>query len=288
MIGIVNSIIIESMIQSPSFGREGVFILNLWPDQFNQQNGTVNEGCPSITPYLLEGPGPHPVVVVCPGGGYVGRANHEGEPIAKWLNGIGLSAVVLHYRVAPYRHPVPLHDAQRAIRLARHQASQWNLDPTRVGILGFSAGGHLASTAGTHYDSGDLTNADVVEHQSCRPDFMILCYPVITMGEYAHAGSRTALMGDSPSADMLKLLSNETQVTPATPPTFLWHTADDDVVPVENSLMFANALSKNKVPFSLYVFEHGAHGLGLAEADSDVRAWTTLCASWLKVRGYIR
>ncbi len=240
------------------------------------------DSTPALTPYLLPDGPPTAAIVVCPGGGYGRRAPHEKEPIARWLNVLGIAAFVLEYRVAPHRHPAPLMDAQRAIRLVRHHAAAWNVAPDRVGILGFSAGGHLASSAGTIFDSGDPDAADPVERQSCRPDALVLCYPVITFGEQRHDGSMRNLLGDDPPADLRAALSTEMRVTPETPPTFLWHTVEDASVPVENSLLFAAALRRHAIPFSLHIYSHGRHGLGLATDETpDVATWTTLCANWL-------
>lgn len=262
--------------------------LNLWPDKPLETEGD-NQGCPSLTPYLLKGEGPFPGIVVLPGGGYMRRADHEGERVARWLNRIGISAFVLNYRVFPFHYPTQLQDAQRAIRMIRYKAAEWQLDPGRVGILGFSAGGHLASTAGTHYDNGDLQAIDPVERQSSRPDLMVLCYPVITMGIYAHEGSKVALLGDrKDDPRWVSLLSNETQITDDTPPTFLWHTVDDQGVPVENSLLFAESLRRHRVPFELHLFENGQHGLGLAEEHPEARAWPTLCEAWLVRRQFLK
>jgi acetyl esterase/lipase len=258
----------------------------LWTLEEMNSIGEENVGCPGLTIYPVSSESPAPVVVVCPGGGYVRRASHEGEPIARWLNGLGIAAVVLHYRVAPYQHPIPLGDAKRAIRKVRHHASEWGMDSERVGILGFSAGGHLASTAGTHYDSGNSESEDPIERQSSRPDLMVLCYPVITLGSYAHQGSKFNLLGESPNQDRVDQLSNENRITKDTPPTFLWHTADDGAVPVENSLLFAAGLSRNKISFELHVFESGAHGLGLAEDHPEAKAWPDLCGRWLRKQGF--
>lgn len=261
--------------------------IELWPEGAPYARGNEAEDRPAITPYLVEGTdGPVSLVVVCPGGGYTHRANHEGEPIAKWLNTLGISAVVLDYRVGPYQHPAPLGDAQRAIRYVRSRAAEWNVDPNRVGILGFSAGGHLASTAGTHYDNGNPEAADPIEQRSSRPDFMVLCYPVISFGEYRHNGSRVNLIGENPPEELVSLLSNELQVTEDTPPSFIWHTSDDPAVPVENALLFASALSRNKVPFELHSYMTGRHGLGLALDHPEAVTWTELCARWLKRLGY--
>ncbi|MEH7254036.1 alpha/beta hydrolase [Neobacillus niacini] len=245
-----------------------------------------NEDCPNIELFLLEGGGPHPVMIVAPGGGYGSRAPHEGYPVAEWLNSIGVSAIILNYRVAPFKHPIPLGDAKRAIRLVRYHAPKWNADPNRVGIIGFSAGGHLASTAGTDFDLGNAESEDPIENMSCRPDVMVLCYPVITMGEHTHAGSRLNLLGENPEEEMISLLSNEHQITENTPPAFLWHTADDAAVDVQNSLLFAAGLRRNKVPFELHIFESGTHGLGLAQEHAEAKAWASLCEAWLRKKGF--
>jgi acetyl esterase/lipase len=260
--------------------------LLLWPNGTPNALGEEQEDKPTLVPYLVKGETPSAAVVVCPGGGYTRRADHEGEPIALWLNSLGISAFVVHYRVSPYRHPNPLSDAQRAIRIVRSKAMEWNIDPARVGILGFSAGGHLASSSGTLYDSGIAAADDPIEREGCRPDLLVLCYPVISFVSYPHAGSRTNLLGDPADPQLVELMSSEQQVTEHTPPTFLWHTADDAAVPVENSLMFASALSRNKVPFELHVYESGRHGLGLAEEQVGVRAWTDACAIWLAKQGF--
>ncbi|MGI6081697.1 MAG: alpha/beta hydrolase [Limnochordia bacterium] len=254
----------------------------LWTDQVPGALGHEEEDRPSIIPYLVTGDEPRAAVVVCPGGGYARRAAHEGEPIARWLNSIGLHAFVLRYRVAPYRHPYPLMDAQRAIRVVRFKADEWKVNPELVGILGFSAGGHLAATAGTHFEQGTPSASDPMMRYSSRPDFMILCYPVITFGEpSAHVGSIRNLLGPEPSDELRRLLSNELHVSADTPPTFLWHTANDSGVPVENSLLFAAALSRHGVPWEMHIFADGRHGLGLAAEHPQVRAWPELCAAWL-------
>lgn len=225
-----------------------------------------------LTPYLVDGLGPGPAVVVCPGGGYRRHAAHEGEPVARWLNGLGIAAFVLEYRVAPHRHPAPLEDALEAIRLVRARADEWRVDAARVGILGFSAGGHVAASAGT------------LAGETGRPDLMVLCYPVITFREHHHQGSMLNLLGEDPSEASRLALSLETRVTAQTPPTFLWHTAEDASVPVQNSLLFAEALAWQGVPFELHVFPRGRHGLGLATEEPLVSSWTGLCAAWLRSR----
>ncbi|MEW9699740.1 alpha/beta hydrolase [Paenibacillus sp. SI8] len=260
--------------------------IELWPGAAQESIGEENQGCPSLTLYPLAGKAVSSAVIICPGGGYGRRAFHEGEPVAKWLNGLGIAACVLNYRVAPHQHPTPLQDAQRAIRTVRHYADEWRIDPNRIGILGFSAGGHLASSAGTLYDAGDAHAADPIDRQSSRPDAMILCYPVITFGEFAHEGSKLNLLGETPDDALMTLMSTEKQVTADTPPTFLWHTAEDASVPVENSLLFTAALSRNRVPFDLHVFESGRHGIGLAEDYPEAKNWPTLCAAWLKKHSF--
>jgi acetyl esterase/lipase len=198
-----------------------------------------------------------------------------------------VSAFVLDYRVAPYKHPVPLMDAQRAIRTVRAKAKEWRIDPKKIGILGFSAGGHLAGSAATLFDEGKADATDPIDRESSRPDCAVLCYPVLTFGQFRHHGSMVNLIGENPDEALRKTLSLENSVTPKTPPTFLWHTADDNAVPVENSLMFAEALAKNKVPFALHVFPHGPHGVGLATGNPVLSAWTGLCATWLKEIGFV-
>jgi len=229
-------------------------------------------------------------VVVCPGGGYGGHAmDHEGVQIADWLNSHGITALVLKYRLGSrYNHPVPLGDAQRAIRYARANAEKWKGDSKRVGILGFSAGGHLSSTAATHFDAGDKDAKDSIGQLSCRPDFAVLLYPVITLdGPFAHIGSRNNLLGKNPDAKLIELLSNEKQVTKDTPPTFLVHTSEDSGVRPENSVLFYLALKKNGVPAELHIYEKGQHGLGLGKKDTPFATWPDRCVAWMKGRGFL-
>ena len=240
---------------------------------------------PTITPYMIESAAPTGCVVICPGGAYSHRAPHEGEPIALALNDRGIAACVCDYRVAPYQHPHPLLDAQRTIRWVRANAEEFNVNPAAVGILGFSAGGHLASSAGTHYDTG-RADGDEIDRESCRPDAMVLCYPVISFGEFGHRGSMKNLLGEDPPEELVQSLSNETQVTADTPPTFLWHTANDPGVLVENSLHFAQALSAHKVAHELHVYRSGRHGLGLALEFPHIATWMDLCGEWLKEVGF--
>jgi acetyl esterase/lipase len=259
----------------------------LWNKDVPGALGTAEKDIPTLTVYLPEeGKATGAAMVICPGGGYGGLAQHEGKDYAEWLATNGVAGFVLKYRLGPagYRHPVMLQDAARAIRTVRARAAEWKVDPKRVGIMGSSAGGHLASTLLTHFDQGNSNANDPIEKQSSRPDVGILCYPVITMGDKTHQGSKKNLLGDHPSEELVKLLSNELQVTKETPPTFLFHTAEDQAVPVENSLMFASALAKNGVPFDLHVYEKGRHGIGLANGHP----WTGECLKWLKLHGFVQ
>jgi acetyl esterase/lipase len=230
-------------------------------------------------------------VIVCPGGGYAFLAdNHEGKQVAEWLNSLGVAAFVLKYRLAPrYRHPAPLLDAQRAVRLVRSRAAEWKVQPDRIGIWGFSAGGHLASTVATHFDNGKPDSSDPVERVSCRPDFLILAYPVITFTEPSlHSGSRNSLLGPNPDPKLLEDLSNEKQVTAQTPPTFLFHTTEDKVVPPENSVLFYLALRKAGGPAEMHIYERGRHGVGLGLGDPVLITWKDRLAAWMSQRGLLR
>jgi acetyl esterase/lipase len=215
--------------------------------------------------------------------------NHEGRQVANWLNALGVTAFVLKYRLGPkYHHPIELGDAQRAIRLVRSHAQELGIAPDRLGIMGFSAGGHLASTAGTHFDSGNSGASDPIDRVSSRPDFLILGYPVITMqGPYAHSGSVKNLLGDHPDPKLQEELSNELHVAPQTPPTFLFTTSEDKTVPAENSVDFYLALHKAGVPAELHVFEKGPHGVGLDLSDPALGEWPALLANWLRERGLV-
>lgn len=262
----------------------------LWPAGAPGALGTQPEDQPSLTPYVLpKGSGSGTAIVICPGGGYQNLAmDKEGYAVAKWLNSLGVSAFVLKYRLGPrYHHPIELQDAQRAIRMVRTRAAQYGLQPDRIGIMGFSAGGHLASTAGTHFDSMDAAAADAIERASSRPDFLVLCYPVISFTTFAHAGSRRNLLGDNPDPKLVENLSNELQVTKDTPPTFLFHTTTDATVPVENSVMFYSALRKAGVPAELHIYERGPHGVGLAPNDPVLSTWPARLADWLKIHGWL-
>lgn len=228
-------------------------------------------------------------VVVCPGGGYgILAYDWEGTDIAKWLNANGIAAFVLKYRLPNSKsnvvaHKSPLMDAQRAIRLVRFNADKWHIKKDKIGIMGFSAGGHLASTAGTHFDTGNASSKDSIEQQSSRPDFMVLMYPVITMSQpYMHEGSRNNLIGKTPTKDLAEYYSNDLQVKDNTPPTFIVHATDDAGVPVENSLSFYQALKNHKVPAEMHLYPYGGHGFGLAVGRGYLATWPDRCVDWLK------
>jgi acetyl esterase/lipase len=264
----------------------------LWPKGAPGALGTSATDQPTLTPYY---PDPHKrtgaAVVVLPGGGYGGLAAHEGAPFAKWLNECGIMAFVLKYRLGShgYRHPAMLQDGVRAIRTVRATAAQWDVDPARIGIMGSSAGGHLASTVMTHFDAGAGDASDPIERVSCRPDLGILCYPVIIMGPDAHEGTKANLFGPNPSAELLEDLSNEKQVRNDTPSCFILHTAEDAVVKAADSLAFATALEAHGVPFDLHIYEKGPHGIGLgkhATNPAKFHPWTDDLLYWLKARGF--
>ncbi len=262
----------------------------LWEQGAQGALGQADEDRPTITLYKAYGPGPRTAVIVAPGGAYAHLAsNHEGRQVANWLNALGVTAFVLKYRLGPkYHHPIELEDAQRAIRLVRSRAQEFGIAPDRLGIMGFSAGGHLASTAGTHFDNGNSGAPDPIDRASSRPDFLILAYPVITLqGPYAHSGSRKNLLGDNPDPELLEELSNELHVTSQTPPTFLFTTSEDKTVPAENSVNFYLALHKAGVPAELHVFEKGPHGVGLDLSDPVLGEWPRLLANWLRERGLV-
>lgn len=264
----------------------------LWPQGAPGAVGQEDRDRPSLSIHLPPRERANgTAVVICPGGAYgFLAADHEGKQPAQWLTERGVTAFVLKYRLAPrYRHPAMMQDAQRAIRTVRAQAKDWNIDPRRIGIWGFSAGGHLASTAGTHFDDGKADAPDPIDRVSCRPDFLILCYPVISLNPpYAHMGSRTNLLGKDADPKLVEELCNDRQVTSKTPPTFLFHTDEDNGVVPENSVLFYLALRKAKVPAELHVYEKGRHGVGLAPRDPVLSSWPGRLEAWLNVRGLLR
>ncbi len=267
----------------------------LWPEGAPGAKGTAEGDKPSLTIYL---PPPEKAtgtaVVICPGGGYGHLAvDHEGHQIAQWLNSFGVAGFIVQYRHsasgAGYGHPAPLQDAQRAIRTVRSRAKEWGVDPGRIGIIGFSAGGHLASSAATHFNESFGEPKDQIDRASCRPDFAILVYPVISFTEpFTHTGSRKNLLGANAGKDLIEKMSSEKQVTPQTPPTFLIHTWEDKVVPAENSIAFYLALRQAKVPAEMHIFLKGPHGFGLGQKLAGASAWPGLCQKWMEESGLLK
>src|SRR5262245_60234534 len=269
----------------------------LWPDGAPGALGKEPKDIPTLTPFY---PDPDKAtgaaIIICPGGGYQHLADHEGKVYAQWLNDHGVTAFVLKYRLGPsYHHPAMLQDGARAVRIVRARSGEWKLDPKRIGIMGSSAGGHLTWTMMTHFDAGNSNAEDVIERESSRPDLGILCYPVVTMGSFAHPGSKSNLLGTNPPPELVRELSIELKVTRETPPCFLWHTYEDRTVPVENALQLAAAFRKAGVPFDLHIYEKGAHGLGLGirtdykpENAGKLLPWTQDCLYWLKLHGFVK
>jgi len=283
------AVLILSLIMSHA---EVLSPIPLWPNGAPGALGARSQDIPTLTPYLPEATNATgAAMVICPGGGYAHLAPHEGNDYALWLNQHGITCFVLKYRLGSsgYHYPVEFEDGTRALRWARAHAADYKIDPHRIGIMGSSAGGHLASTLLTHFDSGNTNADDPIERQSSRPDLGILCYAVITMGEYTHQGSKENLLGKHPSGKLVKLLSNELQVRTNTPPCFIWCTYEDKTVPMENSLMFAEALRKNHVPFDLHVYQKGGHGMGLKDKPpfAHPHPWAADCLFWLKQQGWV-
>jgi acetyl esterase/lipase len=262
----------------------------LWTGKAPGALGDEDPDKPTLTIYMPPNTtGPMTAVVIMPGGAYARLSmNLEGRAPANFLNSMGVAAFVLKSRLGPrYHHPVELGDAQRAIRIARSRAAEWHLAPDRIGVWGFSAGGHLASTASTHYDAGIDGAADPIDRVSSRPDFTILGYPVISMTEpFTHQGSKTNLLGENPPADLARGLSNETQVTARTPPAFIYQTDADKTVPAENAVAYYLALRKAAVPAEMHIFRNGPHGTGLGMTDPALSEWPKLLANWLRVSGF--
>lgn len=260
-------------------------VLTLWPNGAPGAIGKEPVDIPTLTVFAPEkSKNTGVAIVVCPGGGYGGLAPHENQPIAEWFASKGITAFVLKYRLGPrYHHPAMINDANRAIRTVRAKAAEYGVNPRKIGIIGFSAGGHLASTAGTHYDAGNEKSEDPIERVSSRPDYMILAYPVIAMAtEYGHGGSKRNLLGENPDPALVKSLSNETQVTKDTPPAFIIQTDEDTVVPAENSILFMLAMRKAGVPCEFHMFKKGRHGLGLGSGDPAFSEWPKLCEIWMR------
>jgi acetyl esterase/lipase len=283
--------------QTPPAGRGSQLSMNmvpeeipLWPNGAPGALGTADTDKPTLTIFRASRRANGTAVVVAPGGSYTNLAmDHEGRQVASFLNSMGVTAFVLKYRLGPrYHHPIELGDAQRAIRIVRSRAQELGLVADRIGIMGFSAGGHLASTAGTHFDNGNPAAPDPIDRTGCRPDFLILGYPVIsTDPAIAHAGSVRNLLGENPDPKLLGEMSNELHVTPQTPPTFIFQTNADTTVVAENSVRFYLALRKAKVPAEMHIFENGPHGVGLSLDDPALSVWPTLLTNWLRGRGLL-
>jgi len=264
--------------------------IRLWESNTPGAQGQRPQDIPTLTPFAADPAKRNgATMLILPGGGYGNLAEHEGTGYAQFFAAHGITAYVLKYRLGSngYRHPIMLNDAARALRLLRTFARRDGLDPNRIGVIGSSAGGHLASTLLTLFEPGNPSATDPVERESARPDLGILCYPVISLGEFAHAGSRRNLLGDNPPADLVQKLSTELQVTKNTPPTFIWHTVEDKAVPVENALLFASALRRAGVPFSLHIYELGAHGLGFGRPDRPAPPWADQLLHWFKERKFV-
>ena len=280
------SLILFMMLCVQSFAQVTCDTLQLWSAAAPGALGSSPQDIPQLIVCLpMADKATGTAVVVCPGGGYGHLAmDHEGRQVAEWLNANGIAAFILKYRIAPdYHHPAPLMDAQRAIRTVRYRADEWNVNPDKIGILGFSAGGHLAASAGTHFTPGVADAQDPIDRIYSRPDFMILAYPVITMKmPVTHQGSRRRLLGDRPDTSLVTRMSNEEQVTNQTPPTFLFHTTNDHAVLVENSLLFYRSLHNAGVEVEMHLFRDGPHGVGLGYGHPFLQSWPKLCLDWLR------
>ncbi len=279
-------VLILEFMQNPAVFAQEYQTIPLWDSNVPGALGDTENDIPVLYQYQAETTNKtKTAIIICPGGGYATLAmDHEGHQIARWLAGLGIDAFILRYRIPAhgYPHPIPMEDGMRAIRLVRSHSRQWGIDTNKIGIIGFSAGGHLASTIGTHWDNGDVYATDSVEQVSSRPDFMALVYPVISFTtEYTHQGSKERLLGENPDPETVRLLSNELQVDQNTPPTFLVHTSEDQTVPSENSVLFYLALKKAKVPAELHIFEQGHHGLGLGSQGMPFSNWPELFREWM-------
>ena len=267
-------------------------VVSLWRGAAPGALGSDESDVPTMTVYLPRTMSAGtPAMIICPGGSYRALAsNHEGRQVANYLNSLGVAAFVLRYRLGPrYHHPIELGDAQRAIRTLRFRAADWQLDPTRIGIMGFSAGGHLAMSASTIFDSGNPDAADPIDRVGSRPDFAVLGYPVISMSApWTHQGSKTNLLGDNPDVGLTRTLSGELAMTKATPQTFIFQTNEDTVVPAENSLHYFLALRQAGIPAEMHIFEKGPHGVGLANSNPALSPWSTLLATWMRGRALIK
>ncbi|HVR69856.1 MAG TPA: alpha/beta hydrolase [Vicinamibacteria bacterium] len=287
----MNELLAAALLLAPLPPAPEPAVVVLWPGGAPGAVGAEDADRPSLAVHRAPADkATGAAVVVCPGGGYGRLAlDHEGRQVAAWLNGHGITAAVLTYRLGPrYRHPAPLQDAQRALRWVRAHAAELGVRADAVGVWGFSAGGHLAATAATKFDDGDPDAVDPLERPGSRPDFLVLAYPVISFAEeYAHQGSRNNLLGDGADRALVEGLSAERHVTPRTPPAFIFYTDEDPVRP-ENGVAFYLALRRAKVPAELHIYERGRHGLGLAQGDPVVSTWTERLRDWLRLRGAVR
>ena len=284
--------ITTTLAQQTPLPIQDMQVLPLWPGSAPGAQGTADTDIPKMTVWLPRTtPAGMTAVIILPGGGYRNLAmNHEGRQVANYLNSLGIAAFVLQYRLGPrYHHPVELEDAQRAIRMVRSHAMEWHIAQDHIGVMGFSAGGHLAATASTHFDSGQPGAADVIDKVSSRPDFSILCYPVISLTEpWTHQGSKTNLLGENPSQELARSLSADLAVTARTPPTFIFQTNADTTVPAENSVYYYLALRKAGVSAEMHIFEKGPHGVGLAMDDPALGEWSKLLTHWLRAHGLVK
>ncbi len=255
---------------------------SLWENEIPYYDNE-NEFIPEITAYPAESCG---AVVIFPGGGYGGRAEHEGKGIAKWFQQNGITSFVVDYRVAPYKHPAEISDAMRAVKYVRFYADKYKIDPDKIAVMGFSAGGHLAATVSVHYDKMMYEPTDKIDGEDCKPNASILCYPVIDMGYYRHDGSRINLLGRGIPERMIELMSIHEHINENTPEAFIWHTSTDGSVPVMNSLLYAEALSAESIPYEMHIYPVGEHGLGLAKSEPYVSSWQGNLLSWLKLKGW--
>jgi acetyl esterase/lipase len=291
-VALVLALVSPALAQAPGPILQEPQTIPLWQGDAPGAAGNAPDDIPTLTIYMPPNTaGPMTAVIIAPGGGYRALSmNKEGRAPANYLNALGIAAFVLKYRLGPkYHHPIELGDMQRAIRTVRSHAAEWHVDPARIGVMGFSAGGHLASTASTHFDRGNGSAADPIDRAGSRPDFAILAYPVITFTEpWTHQGSKTNLLGEKPDAALARSLSSETQVTAETPPTFLFHTNADTTVAVENSIFYFLALRKAGVPAELHVFKDGAHGAGMPMQDVALSEWPKVLANWLRAAGFLK
>ncbi|MFI5309756.1 MAG: alpha/beta hydrolase [Gemmatimonadales bacterium] len=281
-----------ALTQQPPLPIQDGQVIPLWVGAAPAAQGSADTDIPTITAYLPRStPQGMSAVIICPGGAYARLAmNHEGRQVANYLNSLGVAAFVLKYRLGPaYHHPVELGDAQRAIRMLRSHAAEWHIATDRIGILGFSAGGHLAMSASTQFDAGQAGASDAVDRVSSRPDFSVLGYPVISLVEpWTHQGSKDNLLGANADPQLAKRLSGEQAVTGETPPTFIFQTNADKTVPAENATYYFLALRKAGIPVELHVFENGPHGVGLALDDAALSEWSRLLTNWLRVHAVIK